>query len=247
MSFVTVQGAMQLAAPAAVAWARLVEDVRADTGVTLTISSPGGAFRSPEMVLDMWRNPAKYGATKGTAKPRSLGGPGSVHENGLCVDIWNWAAVGTKRLDQYAAAHGFRRTISTEPWHYQHNGIMPAGGGKAPFDPRKGKEKMLHFYTEDGPAGSNGLRYHILHSGGVYTYTSGGSSFPNAVAAEIGNAIKTDAAFIEAMKRQHREQNPSGGAGGGTFDTAPIVAAVEKNTAALSELLKATKALNPPG
>ena len=225
MKLVTVQGAMQLAAPAAAAWDRLTQDAAREYGVSLIISSPGGAHRDDAMVLDMWRNPAKYGATKGTAKPRSLGGPGSVHENGLCVDIWNWAALGTKRLDKLAARHGFRRTIASEPWHYQHNGTAPAGGATASF--RK-DEKMIHFYSKDGPAGSNGLRYHILHSGGVYTYTSGGSAFPNAIAAIIGNAIECDAAFIDAMKRQHLEQTPA--AGGGASASAIVDELVKRIT-----------------
>jgi hypothetical protein len=127
MNLVEVQGTLALAEPAASAWRELVDQVRAETGITLTISFPGGAWRSEAMVLDMWRAPAKYGATKGTARPRSLGGPGSVHENGLCVDVWNWARLGTERLDAYAARHGFRRTIAAEPWHYQHSGIAPAG------------------------------------------------------------------------------------------------------------------------
>ncbi|HTN57525.1 MAG TPA: hypothetical protein VL043_04605 [Protaetiibacter sp.] len=140
MQLGTVQGGMQLAEPAASAWIALVEQVRRETGVTLTITYPAGAWRSEEVVLDMWRNPKKYGATHGTAKPRSLGGPGSIHENGLCVDIWNWAALSTKRLDELAARHGFRRTITAEPWHYQHNGTTPAGGDTTPFDPDESEE-----------------------------------------------------------------------------------------------------------
>jgi hypothetical protein len=146
-------------------------------------------------------------------------------------------------------ANGYTRaqpfsTITTAEW---------AGGGTTPFDTRRKTEKMIHFYTNDGPAGSNGLRYHILHSGGVYTYTSGGQNFPNAVAAQIGSAIQCDAAFIEAMKRQHADQNPGGvtNVSGGAVDVAALIAALEKLGEGLEEkldkVLAATKALNPPG
>lgn len=151
MNLVTVQGSMQLAEPAATAWLALVADVCASTGIRLTITSPGGAWRSEEMVLDMWRNPARYGATMGTAKPRSLGGPGSIHQDGLCVDIWNWAAIGTPDLDHYAALHGFRRTITGERWHYQHNGITPAGATPTPIPASTLEEELLM---------STSIRYH---------------------------------------------------------------------------------------
>lgn len=145
MELVTVQGDMQLAEPAASAWLALVADARATARITPYLSTPAGAWRSDAMVADMWRNPKKYGASKGTAKPRSLGGPGSVHENGLCVDINNWVLFGelayvrgfkrSLRLDRLCAAHGFHpdSRFPNEPWHYQHNGTTPAGGGTDPF------------------------------------------------------------------------------------------------------------------
>lgn len=148
MNLVTVQGSMQLAAPAAAAWHRLTIDVARQTGVSLLISSPAGAYRDEAMVVDMWRNPKKYGASQGVARPKSLGGPGSVHENGLCVDINNWALVGSKRLDDIARAHGFRRTIASEPWHYQHSGVMPAAATVTKFE-EQGDIEMRVLYNKD--------------------------------------------------------------------------------------------------
>jgi len=139
MELVTVQGSMQLEAATAQAWGRLVAEARAATGITPVLSSPAGAWRSEELVVDMWRDPAKYGASQGVAKPRSLGGGGSVHQNGRCVDINNWRAFGdlvvsrgfwrSRRLDDLAAAQGFHPDprYPNEPWHYQHTGTSVAG------------------------------------------------------------------------------------------------------------------------
>src|SRR5690606_15996455 len=111
------------------------------------LSSPAGAYRSEELVVDMWRNPAKYGASQGVAKPISRGGGGSVHQNGRCIDVNNWASFGdlvvsrgfrrSRRRDTLAAAHGVYpdARYPNEPWHYQHNGTTPAGGiTEGPFD-----------------------------------------------------------------------------------------------------------------
>lgn len=110
---VAVQQGMMLEEHAANAWNKVVREI---SGVKPTISYPAGAFRSEEMVVDMWHNPRRYGATKGTARPRSLGGPGSVHQNGECVDVWNWDAI--PELATVMDRHGFHRTISNEPSAY---------------------------------------------------------------------------------------------------------------------------------
>lgn len=143
---IRVQGDMQLAEPAASAWLALVDHCRSELGIVPVLSSPGGAWRSDEMVTDMWLHPAKYGASQGTARPKSRGGPGSVHENGLCIDINNWRSFGdlvvyrgfwrSAALDRLCAAHGFHMDARypNEPWHYQHNGTVPAGGSSDPFE-----------------------------------------------------------------------------------------------------------------
>lgn len=128
MSLVAVQGDMMLEPSAAAAWAGLKAAVLSEYGVALRLSSPAGAWRSEALVLDMYLNPARYGATKGVAKPKSLGGPGSVHENGRCVDINNWAALGLKNLEPIAARHGFVRTIPKEQWHFEYRGGGSGGG-----------------------------------------------------------------------------------------------------------------------
>lgn len=128
MTLTAVQGSMSLASGTAQAWFAFCEAAVERYGFTPWISAPGGAWRSEAMVLDMWLNPAKYGATKGVAKPRSLGGPGSVHENGRCVDINNWAVLGSKLLEPLASQFGFTRTIAKEPWHFQHDGSTAVGG-----------------------------------------------------------------------------------------------------------------------
>lgn len=115
-----------------------------------------------------------------------------------------------------------------------------AGGGGSPFPNLNRKaEKMILFSTKDG-----GQKYHILHSGGVYTFTSGTSSFPNAVAERIGDAIPTDEAFIAAMKAQYAAQNPPPG----KLDLGDITVEADntKVLAALAELTAAIKAQPKP-
>ncbi len=139
MNLVVVQGSMMLDAPAASGWVALESAVQSEYGINLNITSPAGAWRSPEMVLDMYfsspaRRKAVYGVPIGVAvaKPKSLGGNGSVHENGLCVDIADRTGISQKNLVAIAAEHGFTFTISTEPWHMQHSGGGFSSGGSDP-------------------------------------------------------------------------------------------------------------------
>lgn len=111
----TVQGAITLATATATAWLALEQDVRHQTGIDLVIS-PNGGYRSYDLQQKL--------SGKGHHQYR----PGtSVHGWGNCVDISNYARVGIARLDPIAARYGFRRTIASEPWHYQHDGTVPAG------------------------------------------------------------------------------------------------------------------------
>lgn len=156
---VRVQGDMELATPAAAAWFALVDDAVESGHVAPVLSSPAGAWRSEEMVVDMWRHPAKYGASQGTARPISYGGGGSVHQNGLCVDVNNWRAFGglvvhrgfrrSSVLDGLCAAHGFHMDARypNEPWHYQHNGLMPAGAGVDPLPVTSVPEGIIEMDT----------------------------------------------------------------------------------------------------
>lgn len=165
MRLVEVQGGMRLEASAAAAWFALVEAGRARFSVAAVLSSPAGAWRSDELVRDMFLHPAKYGASQGTAKPRSMGGPGSVHENGWCVDVNNWRQFGdlvvsrgfrrSRRLDTLAAGFGYRpdSRYPNEPWHYQYDGTTIAGGGTTPFEEERDDMTTgnLYQYPSDGP------------------------------------------------------------------------------------------------
>lgn len=121
MVLVTVQGALLLDEQAATAWFAMERAARDEYDVDLTISSPTGAWRSPELVLDMYRNKERYGipASQPVAKPRSLGGLGSVHEAGRSIDVWNHTAIARQDLVALANRFGFRFPIATEPWHMQ--------------------------------------------------------------------------------------------------------------------------------
>ena len=143
----TVQGSIQLPQRAAQAWFALEAAARSEFGVDLNITSPGGGYRSYAMQQDMYENPTYYGA-----KPGKVAAPGNSVHGTLpgCVDIYNWAAVGTLRLDILARRFGWRRTITGEPWHYQYDGstASTAGGGGAGVAVRKGSTMTTLYYKE---------------------------------------------------------------------------------------------------
>lgn len=178
MELVAVQGQMSLIPGAAAAYAAARAEVAQKYKVALLLSSPAGAWRSEAMVLDMWLNPTKYGATKGVAKPKSLGGPGSVHENGRCIDVNNWATVGFKNLQPILAKHGFAHTIAKESWHFEYTGAAGGGSGTS-GKPRKDTHMQLMLVKDDlhwtgirpdgswqivGPYTSTDLRNGVLKS-----------------------------------------------------------------------------------
>lgn len=113
---VAVQGGIRLAKVTAKAWRGLVATVLRDTGVRLLITAPYGGYRS---IADQWA----MTRDKSTSTTGQVAGVGySVHGYGTCVDINNWETLGLARLDPYAHRYGFTRTITSERWHYQHDG-----------------------------------------------------------------------------------------------------------------------------
>lgn len=197
MTLVTVQGDMVLEAVAASAWSRLKAAAVAATGITPVLSSPAGAWRSEELVVDMWRNPKKYGASQGVARPISYGGGGSVHQNGLCVDINNWRAFGglvlhrgfwrSSVLDGLCAAHGFHMDsrYPNEPWHYQHNGTAAAGGDATSFE--EGDDEMASNLSPLVILGADndGVRFTYRPGGDGPSYYEDGSPASQAHQARV--------------------------------------------------------------
>lgn len=122
-------GEIELLSDAAAAWIALRDDAQARFGVALTISSPGGGYRSLATQRDMRTNPAKYGAKVG--KVAAVGS--SVHGYGRCVDVWNWGAIGAYQFLLLARKHGFlTQTVAGETWHIEYPGgraDAPSGGG----------------------------------------------------------------------------------------------------------------------
>lgn len=201
MNLEQVQGGMALDAPTAAAWRRLVAAVEDAHGVTLTITSPGGAWRSEALVVDMYLHPAKYGASKGTARPKSYGGGGSIHENGRCIDIWNHASVPRAALVSLAARWGFKFTISGEPWHIQHDGVTTGGGGTAHHDSQEEDEvKTSQMHYTDGA----GVVQRIAFTPGTAWYlkwNEGGSEIANGLAVSLGtaNSVPATPSMFEAV------------------------------------------------
>jgi hypothetical protein len=127
---------------AAASWKRLVADIRKETGVAATISKDG-AYRS--------FNRQKVLSGTGHHQYR----PGySIHGLGRCVDVYNWPAIGSKTLDRIAARHGWRRTIPTEPWHYQYSPNLDTRISSTPATQRKKKlmSDFRYVKTKGDPA-----------------------------------------------------------------------------------------------
>lgn len=126
-----VQGAIYLANNTAHAWYAMVNACRIATKVQLTITAPFGGYRSLAAQQYMWQH-------RETSSTGQVAYPGhSVHGNGRCVDIYNWASANSW-LRTNAATYGFTRTIMpSEPWHFQHNGSSGGGGGSAPAAKRE--------------------------------------------------------------------------------------------------------------
>lgn len=205
-----VQGGMMLATATATAWAKFEAASIAERKIDPLISSPGGAWRSEAMVRDMWLNPKKYGATKGVAVPRSMGGPGSVHEYGRSVDINNWRRYGltvasaTRNLDALANRFGFRRTIAKEPWHYVHDGVTASGGGSnadsteddKPLEGAMASELIYNLDTKT---------YAVCSPGVVITYDD---SFKVRLQEQHGPAVQLHAhSFASRVERYEAESN----------------------------------------
>jgi hypothetical protein len=134
MTIVKIQGDMSATSGTASAWKKVLADLAKARLPAGRITAPAGARRSKAMVLDMWlSSPARrrdvYGVPigVGVARPTSLGGAGSVHENGRCLDVGNVRTIGFSNLAPIMRRHGFVNTIPSEPWHWEYRG--PEGGG----------------------------------------------------------------------------------------------------------------------
>lgn len=143
-----VQGDIRLANATAAAWAALVADVDAIT-YRPTITTPYGGYRSfSDQVKASGKGHHQY--IPGT----------SVHGFGTCVDIWNWAAIGTSTLDRIGAKYGFRRTIPSEPWHYQHDGTVPTADDEStpiPTQTKKRRNDMTTNFINTSTLNSQGV------------------------------------------------------------------------------------------
>lgn len=214
--------AFQLDAPAEASWERMEADGN-PAGITT-------AYRDAAYQLYLYN---LYLSGRGSfALP-----PGkSKHELGLAVDVdlmtANW-------MVSYGAAYGWARSIGwdassipvgkREWWHFEYQASNDTHATPStspistPINPRK-KAKMLHFYIPD-TASPRGVKYIILMPDGRRCdYTSGDSAFPNAIAANIGNAVLTDEGLITALQTQLRASGPPSAPA--TIDPAAIKAAM---------------------
>jgi LAS superfamily LD-carboxypeptidase LdcB len=126
--------------PSANAWLAMKAACKKATGVTLTITSPYGGYRSLAAQFKMWAD--RYNRDK---YPAGVAYPGvSVHGWGRAVDIYNWGAAAVWLRDN-AGRFGFHRTLSNEAWHFEHSGGSSGGttGGVTATDDRRRRSAWL--------------------------------------------------------------------------------------------------------
>ncbi|MBI3184595.1 MAG: D-alanyl-D-alanine carboxypeptidase family protein [Myxococcales bacterium] len=97
---------------AAAAFNRMHAAARA-AGITL---APESGFRSMQEQEALWR---AHRSGRGNLAAR----PGfSNHQGGIAVDINvnGWRSAQSRWLNQHAQEFGFRRTVPSEPWHWEY-------------------------------------------------------------------------------------------------------------------------------
>jgi len=156
----------------------------------------------------------------------------SKHNFGTALDIDSSPVNADHQwMVDHGAEYGWVRTNSAEPWHFEYQAWRDQHVSDTtpltatPSHPRK-KSKMLHFVVNDS-ASARGIKYVILMPDGRRAdYTSGATDFPNAVAANIGNAIPADEALIKSLQTQLRASGPATATATATIDPAAIKAAM---------------------
>jgi hypothetical protein len=138
-------GGMQLANVTARAWENMADACETETGLSLSIVRPAGAYRSYFVQGDMKQNPGRWNLNP--ASSVSLAGPGySSHGLGRAVDISSFSGARKAWVLANAGRFGFSRTFGeADPNHFGHDGVTtgpassgatltPAGTNKTPLE-----------------------------------------------------------------------------------------------------------------
>jgi LAS superfamily LD-carboxypeptidase LdcB len=102
------------------AFAAMAEAAAGD-GIELELTS---GFRTNERQAELYD---EYLHASGALAAK----PGySNHQSGHALDInvWNWTVF--EWLDEHAAKYGFKRTVPSEPWHWEFRGLRTARRAK---------------------------------------------------------------------------------------------------------------------
>lgn len=103
----------------AVRWANLVADVKANEGITLTITPGANGYRWYEKQVEAKNEAIANGTPQNAATPGYSSHGGLFEGTETCaIDVWNWSALGKDKFYSYARKHGFQPGyFSWEPWH----------------------------------------------------------------------------------------------------------------------------------
>lgn len=174
---VTIRPGVSFVPGAAASWLRMEEDA----GRPIDCNS---SYRDWNTQLNMWAAWEAYVHGRGPRPPhgRAIHPDKSMHCRGIAADTDDWALL--LRL----SSHGWRRTATDEPWHFEYqywndeHRNRPAGGGSKPLPipepaptPRRKLRQTMYM-----------TRNTVAEGGAVRLHTDNGSAHvPNPTARDI--------------------------------------------------------------
>lgn len=233
MAFIAVQGSLTLEENTGRKFLALRANVFRRTGKTILITSPYGAFRTPQQQGYLRQGYLTYSKT-GLGPVFYYAAPvgQSNHEDGCAFDINNWAAVGEQVIKEEAAKLGLTRDPS-ERWHWNnlkgprfaYSSTSLAGVGVTPIynvsnvntlDAQQHLVRLKYNIKADGEYGPQ-TKAAIMDYQGKHGLTKDGIPGPNTMAslrAEVAKLLAAEAAAaaqqkaIEAAAKLARETIP---------------------------------------
>lgn len=117
-------------------WDALVEDVRANEGITLQITPGNNVYRDYASQVYAREQACKRGRCDDASVPgKSTHGGVYNGRDALAIDVQNWSLLGQTKWYYYARKHGFEPGFfDWEPWHiidWEPYRAVPSGGGSS--------------------------------------------------------------------------------------------------------------------
>lgn len=194
---VTVEDDDRLIPTAARAYTAM-RDAAARAGRSFRIAEPAGAYRSYATQLDMHRHPERYNLNpKSMAKLAPAGASG--HGLGNCIDVVGDLAW----VIQNGARFGWRRPLSNDPNHFQHDGVTAA----TPPPQTKDTDMQELFHLEGSSptlyalaGASPGTPANWRETRGEALATTWAQRYGNSILLSVGTWNSWKAQFLAPLK-----------------------------------------------